>query len=198
MSARTATVERKTKETEIRIEIDLDGTGNHRVDTPLPFLSHMLDQLGRHGSFDLTVIAKGDVEIDGHHTTEDVGIALGQAVSQALGDRSGIQRYGSATLPMDEACVSCAIDLSGRPFLVFRLPMPKAKVGEFDTELTEVFFDGFVRGAACNLHLHLVEGHVLHHIIEIAFKSFARALRQAVSIDPRSPGVPSTKGVLKE
>lgn len=196
--SRRAVVERKTKETDIRVELDLDGKGAHRVDTPLPFLSHMLDQLGRHGMFDLTVVAKGDVEIDGHHTTEDVGIALGQAVSQALGDRAGISRYGWATLPMDEACVSCAIDLSGRPFLVFRLPLPKAKVGEYDTELTEVFFDGFVRGAACNLHLHLIEGHVLHHIIEIAFKAFARALRQAVALDPRSASVPSTKGVLKD
>ena len=196
--ARKATLERKTRETQIRIEIDLDGSGDHRIDTPLPFLSHMLDQLGRHGMFDLVVEAQGDVEIDGHHTTEDIGIALGQAVSQALGDRAGIRRYGSATLPMDEACVTCALDLSGRPFFVWRVPLPKAKLGEFDTELCEVFFEGFVRGLGCNLHMHLIEGHVLHHIIEISFKAFARALREAVEREERSSAVPSTKGTLVE
>jgi imidazoleglycerol-phosphate dehydratase len=195
---RKAVVERKTKETDIRVEVDLDGTGKHEITTPLPFLSHMLDQLGRHGMLDLKVAAKGDVEIDGHHTTEDLGIAIGQAVSKALGDRSGIRRYGSATLPMDEACVTCAIDLSGRPYFVWRVPMPKAKVGEFDTELAEVFFEGFARGVGCNLHMHLVEGTVLHHIIEISFKAFAKALRNAVEMDPRGGGVPSTKGTLVE
>ena len=195
--ARKATVTRNTRETQIRIEVDLDGTGKHSINTPLPFLSHMLDQLGRHGMLDLTVEAKGDVEIDGHHTTEDVGIAIGQAVSQALGDRAGIQRYGHATLPMDEACVTCAMDLSGRPYFVWRVPMPKAKLGEFDSELAEVFFEGFARGAGCNLHLHMLEGHVLHHIIEISFKAFAKALRMAVSPDPRGGGVPSTKGTLE-
>ncbi len=194
--ARKAKLERDTRETRISVEIDLDGTGQHRIDTPLPFLSHMLDQLGRHGMFDLTVKAEGDVEIDGHHTTEDIGIALGQCVKKALGDHAGIRRYGWATLPMDEACVTCALDLSGRPYFVWKVPMPKAKVGEFDTELTEVFFEGFARGAGCNLHLHLLEGHVLHHIIEISFKAFARALRQAVEIEARSSAVPSTKGTL--
>lgn len=193
---RSATLERNTRETQIRVQIDLDGTGQHHIDTPLPFLSHMLDQLGRHGMFDLTVTAKGDVEIDGHHTTEDIGIALGQAVAQALGDRAGIKRYGWATLPMDEACVTCTLDLSGRPYFVWKVPLPKAKVGEFDTELAEVFFEGFARGAGCNLHLHLIEGHVLHHIIEISFKAFARALRQAVELEARSNAVPSTKGTL--
>jgi imidazoleglycerol-phosphate dehydratase len=196
--SRKAVVERKTKETDIRVEVDLDGTGKHEIATPLPFLSHMLDQLGRHGMLDLKVAAKGDVEIDGHHTTEDLGIAIGQAVSKALGDRSGIRRYGSATLPMDEACVTCAIDLSGRPYFVWRVPMPKAKVGEFDTELAEVFFEGFARGVGCNLHMHLIEGTVLHHIIEISFKAFAKALRNAVEMDPRGGGVPSTKGTLVE
>jgi imidazoleglycerol-phosphate dehydratase len=195
---RKAIVERKTSETQLRVEIDLDGSGKHRIDTPLPFLSHMLDQLGRHGMFDLTVEAKGDVEIDGHHTTEDLGIAIGQAVAQALGDRAGIRRYGSATLPMDEACVTCALDLSSRPYFVWRVPLAKAKLGEFDSELAEVFFEGFARGVGCNLHLHLIEGHVLHHIIEICFKAFARALRQAVELDPRSSAVPSTKGKLVE
>lgn len=196
--SRKAVVERKTRETQIRVEVDLDGTGEHKVSTPLPFLSHMLDQLGRHGMLDLTIDAQGDVEIDGHHTTEDLGIAIGQAVSKALGDRAGIRRYGSATLPMDEACVTCAIDLSGRPYFVWRVPMPKAKVGDFDTELAEVFFEGFARGVGCNLHMHLVEGTVLHHIIEISFKAFAKALRQAVEMDPRGGGVPSTKGTLVE
>jgi imidazoleglycerol-phosphate dehydratase len=195
---RRAVVERNTKETRIRVEIDLDGRGVHEIKTPLPFLSHMLDQLGRHGSFDLRVQAEGDTQIDGHHTTEDIGIVLGQAVAQALGTKAGIRRYGSATLPMDEACVTCALDLSGRPFFVWRVPMPKAKVGDFDTELAEVFFEGFARGAAANLHMHLVEGQVLHHIIEICFKAFARALRDAVEIDPRSSGVPSTKGSLSD
>jgi imidazoleglycerol-phosphate dehydratase len=196
--ARTATIERKTRETQIRVELDLDGSGRHRIDTPLPFLSHMIDQLGRHGMLDLTVEARGDVEIDGHHTTEDLGIAIGQAVRQALGDHAGIRRYGFATLPMDEACVTCALDLSGRPYFVWQVPMPKAKVGEFDTELAEVFFEGFARGAGCNLHMHLVEGHVLHHIIEISFKAFARALRMAVELEARSSAVPSTKGTLTE
>jgi imidazoleglycerol-phosphate dehydratase len=196
--SRKAIVERKTRETQIRVELDLDGSGIHRIDTPLPFLSHMLDQLGRHGMLDLTVEARGDVEIDGHHTTEDLALAIGQAVSKALGDRAGIRRYGSATLPMDEACVTCALDLSGRPYFVWRVPLPKAKLGEFDAELAEVFFEGFARGVGCNLHMHLVEGHVLHHIVEICFKAFARALRQAVEFDPRSSAVPSTKGTLVE
>jgi imidazoleglycerol-phosphate dehydratase len=195
---RTGKIERKTRETQIRVELDLDGSGKHDIDTPLPFLSHMLDQLGRHGMLDLTVVAKGDVEIDGHHTTEDLGIALGQCVAQALGDRAGIRRYGWATLPMDEACVTCALDLSGRPYFVWKVPLPKAKLGEFDSELAEVFFEGFARGVGCNLHMHLIEGHVMHHIIEISFKAFARALRQAVELEARSSAVPSTKGTLTD
>jgi imidazoleglycerol-phosphate dehydratase len=196
MAARTAKVERKTRETKITVEIDLDGTGRCSIDTPLPFLSHMLEQIGRHGSFDLTVHAAGDVEIDGHHTTEDVGIVLGKAVLEALGDRAGIRRYGSATLPMDEALVTVALDLSGRPFFVWKVPMPKAKLGEFDSELAEVFFEAFARAAQANVHVRLHEGQNLHHIIEISFKALARALREAVEIDPRSVGVPSTKGSL--
>jgi imidazoleglycerol-phosphate dehydratase len=194
--ARTAKVERKTKETNIVVEVDLDGTGRCSIDTPLPFLSHMLEQIGRHGKFDLVVKALGDVEIDGHHTTEDVGIVLGKAVLEALGDRKGIRRYGSATLPMDEALVTVALDLSGRPFFVWRVPMPKSKIGEFDTELAEVFFEAFARSAQANVHVHLIEGQNLHHIIEISFKALARALREAVEIDPRAVGVPSTKGSL--
>jgi imidazoleglycerol-phosphate dehydratase len=194
---RKALVERKTKETDISVEIDLDGTGKSQIQTPLPFLSHMLEQIARHGSFDLTVRAQGDVEIDGHHTTEDVGIVLGSAVRQALGDRHGIRRYGSATLPMDEALVTAALDLSGRPYFVFRVPIPKAKLGNFDTELCEVFFEAFARSAQVNLHLVMHEGQNLHHIIEISFKAFSRALRMATELDPRSPGVPSTKGSLE-
>ena len=195
---RKATVERKTSETSIRVEIDLDGTGVSEVRTPIGFLTHMVEQIARHGSFDLRVEADGDTHIDGHHTTEDLAITLGRAVADALGDKKGIRRYGSATLPMDEACMTCALDLSGRPFFVWRVPLPKARVGDFDTELAEVFFEGFVRGAQCNLHLRLHEGENLHHIIEIGFKAFARALRQATELDPRAPGVPSTKGTLTE
>jgi len=195
---RKATVERTTSETSLRVEIDLDGTGKGEVRTPIGFLTHMVEQIARHGAFDLRVDAEGDTHIDGHHTTEDLAIALGRAVSDALGDKRGIRRYGSATLPMDEACMTCALDLSGRPFFVWRVPMPKAKLGDFDTELAEVFFEGFVRGAQCNLHMRLHEGENLHHIIEIGFKAFARALREATEIDPRAPGVPSTKGTLTE
>jgi imidazoleglycerol-phosphate dehydratase len=196
--ARRAVAERKTKETNIRVEIDLDGTGKSSIQTPLPFLSHKLEQIGRHGAFDLTIDAQGDVEIDGHHTTEDIGIVLGKAVLDALGDRHGIRRYGSATLPMDEALVTAALDLSGRAFFVFRVPLPKAKLGNWDVELAEVFFEAFARTAQANLHLHLVEGSNLHHIVEISFKAFAKALRQACELDPRATGVPSTKGTLTE
>ena len=196
--SRKAVSERKTKETNIRVEIDLDGTGKSSIKTPLPFLSHMLEQIGRHGAFDLSIVAEGDVEIDGHHTTEDVGIVLGKAVLDALGDRQGIRRYGSATLPMDEALVTAALDLSGRPFFVFRVPLPKAKLGNWDVELAEVFFEAFARTAQANLHIRLVEGSNLHHIVEVSFKAFAKALRQAVELDPRATGIPSTKGTLTE
>ena len=196
MSARIAKVQRKTRETNITVEVNLDGTGVSDIETPLPFLSHMLDQIARHGSIDLTVHAEGDVEIDGHHTTEDIGIVLGKAVLDALGDRKGIVRYGSATLPMDEALVTAALDLSGRPFFVWRVPLPKAKIGTWDVELAEVFFEAFARTAQANLHVVLHEGQNLHHIVEISFKAFARALRAASEIDPRSLGVPSTKGML--
>jgi imidazoleglycerol-phosphate dehydratase len=194
---RSARVERATKETRIAVEIDLDGTGRSSIRTPLPFLSHMLDQIARHGLFDLTVEAEGDVEIDGHHTTEDLGITLGTAVAQALGDKKGLTRYGEATLPMDEALVLCALDLSGRTFFVNRVPLPKAKLGTWDVELCPVFFEGFARGAGANLHLRLLEGDNLHHIVEICFKAFAKALMRATRIDPRIAGeLPSTKGSL--
>ncbi len=196
MSARTAKVERNTRETKITVEVNLDGTGVSKIVTPLPFLSHMLEQIARHGSIDLAIHAEGDVEIDGHHTTEDIGIVLGKAVLDALGDRRGIFRYGSATLPMDEALVTAAIDLSGRPFFVWKVPMPKAKIGTWDVELAEVFFEAFARTAQANLHVVLHEGQNLHHIVEISFKAFARALRSATELDPRAVGVPSTKGML--
>jgi imidazoleglycerol-phosphate dehydratase len=189
-------VERTTRETRIWVEVDLDGTGQGSVETPLPFLSHMIQQIARHGALDLGVRAEGDVEVDGHHTTEDLGLVLGKAVREALGDAEGIRRYGSATLPMDETLVTAAIDLSGRSVMVWRVPLPKSKIGTWDAELAPVFFEGFVRGCQATLHLHLVTGDNLHHIVEGVFKAFARTLREAVALDPRAPGVPSTKGVL--
>jgi imidazoleglycerol-phosphate dehydratase len=194
---RSATVTRKTKETRIDLTIDLDGSGKADVKTPLPFLSHMVEQIAKHGVFDLRVTAKGDVEIDGHHTTEDLGFELGQAVAKALGDKAGIARYGWATLPMDEARASCAVDLCGRPFFVWEVPLPKAKLGTWDVELAEVFFEAFARGAACNLHLVLHAGENLHHKVEVCFKGLAKALAAAVRIEPRASGVPSTKGTLR-
>jgi imidazoleglycerol-phosphate dehydratase len=196
--SRTSLVERNTSETQIRVSLLLDGTGKYSIKTPVPFLTHMIEQLSRHGLFDLDIEAKGDVEIDGHHTTEDLGIAIGRAFAEALGDKKGIRRYGSATLPMDEALVTCALDLSGRTYFVWKVPMPKAKLGTFDTELAEVFFEGFARGLQCNLHVKLHEGENLHHIIEISFKALARSLRDAVERDPRVTTVPSTKGTLSE
>ena len=194
---RSATLSRQTKETSIEVTIDLDGTGRAQIDTPLPFLSHMVEQIARHGLIDLTVRATGDVEIDGHHTTEDLGLVLGQCVSKALGDKAGILRYGDATLPMDEARVTCALDLSGRVHFVWEVPLPHgAKLGTWDVELAPVFFDAFARGAACNLHVVMHRGENLHHIVEISFKALARALREAVKFDPRAAGVPSTKGAL--
>lgn len=196
MSERRATVKRVTRETHIEVEVNLDGTGESTIDTPLPFLSHMVEQIARHGAIDLVVRARGDVEIDGHHTTEDLGMVLGSAVLQALGDRRGIRRYGAATLPMDEALATVALDLSGRSYFVWRVPLPKARLGTWDAELAEVFFEAFARTAQANLHVRLDAGENLHHIVEICFKAFARALREAVALDPRAPGIPSTKGVL--
>ncbi|MBW2508946.1 MAG: imidazoleglycerol-phosphate dehydratase HisB [Deltaproteobacteria bacterium] len=195
---RTATIERRTSETDIKVVLDLDGSGQYQVETPIGFLTHMVEQLAKHGLFDLKVTAKGDTHIDGHHTTEDLAIALGQAFAAALGDKVGIRRYGFATLPMDEARVTCALDLSGRPFFVWAMELPKAKIGDFDSELAEVFFEGFARGSQCNLHMRQEAGDNLHHVIEISFKAFARSLRQATEEDPRVVGVPSTKGTLSE
>lgn len=191
---REATVHRRTRETDISVRIDLDGTGRAEISTPLPFLSHMVDQLARHGGFDLTVQATGDVEIDGHHTTEDLAMVLGQCLREALGDKRGIRRYGEATLPMDEALCQVALDLSGRTYYLDRLALPKATLGSFDVELASVFFEGFARGAACNLHVRRIEGDNLHHIIECSFKALARALRDAVRVE--GTVLPSTKGTL--
>jgi imidazoleglycerol-phosphate dehydratase len=194
--SRRGRAERKTRETDITVSIDLDGTGVASIATPLPFLSHMLEQIARHGLFDLEVHATGDVEIDGHHTTEDVGIVLGLALAEALGDKRGLTRYGDATLPMDEARATCALDLSGRPYFVWRVALPKAKLGSWDVELAPVFFEAFARAAQANVHVVLHEGDNLHHIVEICFKAFAKALMRATRIDARAAGVPSTKGSL--
>jgi imidazoleglycerol-phosphate dehydratase len=196
--SRTASMSRATKETSIDVTIDLDGSGTPDVQTPLPFLTHMVEQIAKHGLFDLKVRATGDTEIDGHHTTEDLGFVLGQTVAKALGDKAKIARYGWATLPMDEARASCAIDLGGRPFFVAKLGLRSgAKIGTWDVELAEVFFEAFARGAACNLHVTREEGTLLHHIVEICFKAFAKALMLATRIEPRMGGIPSTKGTLE-
>jgi imidazoleglycerol-phosphate dehydratase len=195
---RPGSVTRTTKETEIDVSLDLDGSGVADVVTPLPFLSHMVEQIAKHGLIDLKVRAKGDVEIDGHHTTEDLGFVIGQAVLQALGDKAKIARYGWATLPMDEARATAAVDLGGRPFFVWEVALPHgAKLGTWDVELAEVFFEAFARGAMCNLHVKRESGTNLHHIVEICFKSFAKALLAATRVEPRAGGVPSTKGMLQ-
>lgn len=194
---RNATINRKTAETDIRLQLELDGTGMSNVDTGCGFLDHMLTLLAKHGRFDLIVTCRGDVQVDDHHTVEDVGIALGQAFKQALGDKKGICRYGSTTLPMDEALILSAVDLSGRCYLGYALEIPMQKVGTFDTELDQEFWMAFARSAEATLHIRQLAGCNSHHIIEGAFKSVARSLRQAVAIDPACANeIPSTKGVL--
>lgn len=194
---RTAELTRTTAETDIRLALDLDGTGKSTVETGCGFLDHMLTLFARHGRFDLTLKCHGDVDVDYHHTTEDIGIVLGQAFAQALGDKRGIRRYGSMWLPMDEALILCALDLSGRAYLGYELSIPTEKVGDFDTELSKEFFWGFVRSSACTLHLRQLAGENSHHIIEGAFKAFGRALREAVSIEEAyRDEIPSTKGLL--
>lgn len=194
---RSATVERNTLETKIRVSINLDGTGQAKFDTGVPFLEHMMDQIARHGLIDLDIYCDGDTHIDDHHTVEDTGIALGQAIVQAVGDKKGINRYGSCLLPMDDALVRAALDISARPFLVFNLDMPTQKIGNFDTELVREFFQALSTHAGLTLHIDQLHGLNSHHIAEAAFKSVARALRQAVEIDPRmSQALPSTKGAL--
>ncbi len=194
---RKATVTRKTKETDIAVTVALDGTGKATIATGIGFLDHMLEQLARHGLIDLTVKAKGDLHIDQHHTTEDIGIALGQAVKEALGDRAGITRYADVHLPMDEALTRCAIDVSGRPYLVWKVTFSRPKIGDFDTELFREFFLAFAQNAGITLHIETLYGENNHHVAETCFKALARALRAAVAVDARQGGrVPSTKGSL--
>jgi imidazoleglycerol-phosphate dehydratase len=194
---RSARVERVTRETSIVVDIDFDGSGRADIVTGVPFLDHMLDQLARHGAMDLKVAAKGDLHIDGHHTVEDVGITLGQAVRQALGDKAGLTRYGCAYVPLDEALSRVVIDLSGRPGLEFHVPFTRAMIGAFDVDLTHEFFQGFVNHALVTLHVDNLRGQNAHHQAETVFKAFARALRMAATPDPRGAGaVPSTKGSL--
>ena len=192
---REASVARKTKETQIEVHVDLDGTGKYDVSTGIGFLDHMLEQLSRHSLIDLKVQAQGDLHIDFHHTTEDTGIAIGQAVSQALGDRSGITRFASAMIPMDETLSRVTVDVSGRPYLVWRVDIPRPKLGEMDTELFKEWFQAFAQAAGFTLHVENLYGENTHHIVESCYKGLAQATRRAVAIDPRAPGViPSTKG----
>lgn len=194
---RTANISRKTAETDIQLTLDLDGGGKSAIDTGCGFLDHMLTLFARHGRFDLTVKCDGDTNVDYHHTTEDIGIVLGQAFAEALGDKRGIRRYGSMLLPMDEALILCALDLSGRAHLEYALEIPTEKVGDFDTELTKEFFYAFVRTSASTLHLRQLSGENSHHIIEGAFKAFGRAMKDAVAIDEAyRDEIPSTKGML--
>jgi imidazoleglycerol-phosphate dehydratase len=197
MTARTAEIVRNTAETRIRVVIDLDGGGRSQLATGIGFFDHMLDQIARHGALDLTVEATGDLHIDGHHTVEDVGIALGQAVARAVGEKRGIRRYGHAYVPLDEALSRVVIDFSGRPGLVWKVPFTRATIGEFDADLAHEFFQGFVNHAGVTVHVDNLRGDNAHHQCETVFKAFARALRMAVEPDPRAAGVvPSTKGTL--
>ena len=193
---RTASVERKTNETDVRVELNLDGTGEYTVSTGIPFFDHMLQSFARHGLFDLVLTAKGDLEVDTHHTVEDVGITLGQAVREALGTATGIRRYGSISLPMAESRVDVALDLSNRPYLVYRVNLVNERIGSFDAALTEDFLYAFSQNAGIDLHVELRYGKNPHHIVEAIFKGMARALRQAVERDPRMAGLPTVKGAL--
>jgi imidazoleglycerol-phosphate dehydratase len=194
---RKAKVERKTKETDISAEINLDGSGKYSINTSIPFLDHMLSLMCRHGLFDTKLKAKGDIEIDYHHTVEDVGIVLGKAIKQALEDMKGISRYGQASVPMDEALASVSLDISGRPYLVYKVEFPKkSKLKDFDPDLIEDFLQAFVSNSGITLHINVLYGRNTHHIIEAIFKGLGRALKQAVTINPRIKGLPTTKGKL--
>jgi imidazoleglycerol-phosphate dehydratase len=193
---RTSQLERKTAETQIELKINLDGSGKYAIQTGVGFLDHMLVLFSKHALIDLEIHAAGDLHIDAHHTTEDVGICLGQAVRESLGDKSGIRRYGHLVLPMEETLVTSAVDFSGRSYLVFNAPMPSPKIGDFDSELVEDFWQAFANNAQCNLHILLHYGRNTHHIAEAIFKATARAIRNAIEIDPRQQGIPSSKGVL--
>ena len=194
--SRKGRVARTTKESDVLVEIDLDGTGEITVDTGVPFYDHMLSQLGKHGAFDLNVKTKGDVSVDEHHTIEDTALALGTAFKEALGDKSGIRRYGDATLPLDEVLVRAAVDLSGRPYLVHSETEIAPMIGSYDTTLTKHIWESFVNSADITLHIKVLEGRNAHHVVEAQFKAVARALRDAVAFDAKSVGIPSTKGVL--
>ena len=196
MADRKARTKRTTSEVKVEVEINLDGEGNFNIDTGIPFFDHMLAQFSRHGYFDLDIKAVGDIEVDFHHTVEDVGLALGDAFLKALGDKKSITRFGEAFVPFDETLAFASVDLSGRPYLVYNVTVPKTKIGEFDVELGEEFFKSFSNTLLCNLHIELKYGDNLHHVIEAVFKAVGRALDKASGIDPRSPGVPSTKGTL--
>lgn len=197
MTNRTATIERNTLETQIQVAINLDGDGSSKLDTNVPFLEHMLEQIARHGLIDIEIIAKGDLHIDGHHTVEDIGITIGQAIAKALGDKKGIRRYGHAYVPLDEALSRVVIDFSGRPGIEFHTTFPSAVIGNFDTELFFEFFQGFTNHAGATLHIDTIRGRNSHHIAETIFKAFGRAVRMAVESDERMKGqLPSTKGSL--
>jgi imidazoleglycerol-phosphate dehydratase len=194
---RKAEIQRDTKETQVRVALDLDGTGKAKLASGIPFLDHMLDQVARHGAIDLEVEARGDLEIDAHHTVEDIGITLGTAIAKALGDKKGIRRYGHAYVPLDEALSRVVVDFSGRPGLEFHVPFARARVGEFDVDLAHEFFQGFANHALATLHIDNLRGENAHHQCETVFKAFARALRMAVEADARAAGsIPSTKGTL--
>ena len=193
---RVARIERKTRETEILLQLNVDGTGDASVETTIPFLNHMLEAMGKHGLLDLRVSARGDTEVDLHHTVEDVGICLGKALFEALGEKRGIVRFGTAYVPMDEALASVHLDISGRPYLSFNVPLTKTKVGTFDLDLLKDFFRAFAMNAMVNVHVNLQYGENLHHIAEAIFKAFGRALAEASRLNPRVQGVPSTKGSL--
>ncbi len=195
-SRRKAEVKRKTKETEIVLKIDLDGSGRHSVHTGIPFFDHMVSLLSHHGSLDLSLKARGDIHVDHHHTVEDVGICLGEGIRKALGEAKGINRYGAALTPMDETLASVVMDISMRPCLVFSVKLRRAKLGTFDLELVEEFFRALCNHGRLTLHINLLYGRNSHHMVEAIFKGFGRALREAVALDPRASGVPSTKGVL--
>jgi imidazoleglycerol-phosphate dehydratase len=193
---RTAVVTRATKESDVRVELDLDGTGQAESDTGVPFFDHMVSQLGRHGGFDLTVKTKGDLHVDAHHTVEDTALAIGQALREALGDKAGIRRFGDALVPLDECLVQAAVDLSGRPYLVHEEPDLVELIGSYDTTLTKHIWESLVATSGIALHVRVISGRNAHHVVETQFKAVARALRAACEIDPRVSGVPSTKGVL--
>lgn len=194
---RKASLPRKTKETDIKVDLKIDGKGDYDIKTGIPFLDHMLSLFSRHGLFDLRLRAKGDTEVDYHHTVEDIGIVLGDAIKKALGDKKGIRRYGEASVPMDETLATVSIDISGRPYLIYNVKLPKkSKLKEFDPDLVEDFFRSIVNHSGITLHINLMYGRDTHHILEAVFKAFGRALDQATKIDPRIKGIPSTKGKL--